>query len=203
MPGKNIYKDYLEESYYHIYNRGVNKQDVFTDSQDFAVFLSLLKRYLGEKLEKNKNNVDYVNYSNEIELIAFCLMKNHFHLFIYQKESSVAITEFMRSLATSYSMYFNKRHKRVGPLFQQRYRAVRINDDAQLQHISRYIHLNPTRFKDYEWSSYKYYLGEKQTDWVKPERVLELFNGDYQAFVEDYKPERDELENLKRELADA
>lgn len=130
-------------------------------------------------------------------------MNNHFHLFVYQSYDSLAITQFMRSLSTAYSMYFNKKYKRVGPLFQQRYRAVRITDDGQLLHISRYIHLNPDQYDSYEWSSLSAYLGNYQADWIKPQRVLELFDGErYAKFVDDYKGKHDELEFLKAQLAD-
>lgn len=204
MPGRNLSKDYLPDSFYHIYNRGVNKAPIFLDDQDKVVFLALLKRYLGDITEKNIRNEDHPNYQSDIELLAFCLMRNHFHLFIYQMDDENAITKFMRSLGTSYSMYFNKRYKRLGPLFQQRYKAIRITDDAQFIHISRYIHLNPKDYKNYEWSSYKYYQGQKQADWVKPGKILDLFNtkDEYQAFVDDYVDRKEELDILKDELAD-
>ncbi len=173
------------------------------DDKDKAVFLALLKRYLGESLSKNDRKVERPNYSDEIDLLAFCLMNNHFHLFVYQDTDEVSITKFMRSLCTSYSMYFNKRHKRVGPLFQQRYKAVRIVDDAQFIHISRYIHLNPKDYKNYEWSSYKYYQGQKQADWLKPDKIMALFGSvkEYETFVEDYIGTKEELDSLKDELA--
>lgn len=203
MPGKNLIKEYSENTYYHIYNRGVNKQPIFLDYSDKEVFLSLFKRYLSEMLEKTPKREQHPSYIDDIELLAFCLMKNHFHIFVYQISDPNSITKFMRSLTTSYSMYYNKKYKRVGPLFQQRYRAVRINDDAQLLHISRYIHLNPNDYESYGWSSYSYYLGLKNADWIKPGRILELFDGDYKAFVAEYKDRRDELDLFKTELANS
>lgn len=203
MPGKNIYKDYVEDSYYHIYNRGINKSPIFIDNQDFAVFLGLIKRSLSREVENSKRQPRYTTFFDDIDMLAFCLMGNHFHLFVYQKSNNKAIAEFMRSLTTAYVMYFNKKYKRIGPLFQQRYRAVRIVDDSQLLHISRYIHLNPDNYTDYEWSSYDYYLGKKHADWLDTERVLSLFDGDYAEFVLDYKDMHDELEQLKSELADS
>jgi putative transposase len=185
MPGRNIYKDYAEDSFYHVYNRGVDKQIIFKDDQDYTVFLSLIKRYLNSDAKKSINGLIYPNYSNVIELQAFCLMPNHFHLFIYQHDSD-AMKKFMTSITVSYSMYFNKRYKRVGPVFQQRYRAVLIDVDTQFLHISRYIHLNPINYQDYEWSSYGYYLGQKHANWLKPDRVLNMFDGDYEQFVKEY-----------------
>jgi len=203
MPVKNVYKEYVPQSYYHIYNRGVNKADIFHDDKDYAVFLSLLKRYLDDEIEKRPNREPYPNYHNQIELLAFCLMKNHFHLFIYQ-QSAESITEFMKSLSVAYSMYFNKQHKRAGPLFQQRYKAVRITDDSQLLHITRYIHMNPKEYRHHKWSSLPYYDGTKKTTWVRPDKILELFEGqDYVAFLNDYEARRQELSVIKDSLADA
>lgn len=202
VPSRNIYKDYLEDSYYHIYNRGVAKGPIFLDEQDYSVFLSLIKRYLSLKAEKNQINIEYPNYYNRLELLAYCLMPNHFHLFVYQHDAD-SMKQFMKSLSVAYSMYFNKKNKRVGPLFQQRYKAVRIVDDSQLLHVSRYIHLNPSDYNNYEWSSYQYYLNKRHADWLLPRRILDLFNGDYEKFMKEYKQNHDELELLKQELEDS
>lgn len=202
MPGRNLIKQYADESYYHIYNRGVNKEPIFKNDQDYAVFTSLLKRYLGAQTEKKQNRLNHPNFFYDIELLAYCLMSNHFHLFIYQNHGD-AITKFMRSLTTAYSMYFNKKYKRIGPLFQQRYRAVRIEHDSQLLHISRYIHLNPADYKNYQWSSYKNYVNNiyPEGEWLRPLKITSLYD-DYEKFVDDYKDYHDELEELKKELAD-
>lgn len=202
MPGRNLIKQYADDSYYHIYNRGVNKQPIFKDDQDYRVFTNLLKRYLGSQTEKAQNRVNHPNYFYDIELLAYCLMTNHFHLFIYQTKGD-SITKFMRSLTTAYSMYFNKKYKRIGPVFQQRYRAVRITKDSQLLHISRYIHLNPADYKNYKWSSYDCYVNNvyPEGEWLRPLKITSLFD-DYKKFVDDYKDYHDELEQLKSELAD-
>lgn len=201
MPGRNVVKEYVSGSYYHIYNRGVNKNNIFHDRQDRIVFLGLIKRYLGDDLEKKPNREPYPNYQKEIQLLAFCLMNNHFHFFVYQ-ESESAITDFMKSLSVAYSMYFNKRYRRVGAVFQQRYRAVRITSDAQLLHVSRYIHMNPRNYDTYEWSSLPYYLGQKSASWAKPDKILELFDGNtYLSFLEEYQDRREELASFKEQLA--
>lgn len=202
MPSRNIYKEYLPESYYHIYNRGINKQPLFRDDQDYRVFLSFLKRYLGGESGKRTSGALYPSFKGRVELLAFCLMPSHFHLLIYQNDAG-SMTMLLRSLGVSYSMYFNKKYDRLGPVFQQRYKAARINDDSYLLHISRYIHLNPDSYKAWQWSSLPYYLGNYQADWVKPDRILELFEGeDYSRFVEDYTDRRSELEEIKYQLAD-
>lgn len=84
-----------------------------------------------------------------------------------------------------------------------RFKASMINQDAYLEHISRYIHLNPPNYRNYEWSSLPYYLGNKQAGWVKPGRILELFvDDDYASFVADYEGNKRMLDTLKEDLAD-
>ena len=152
MPARNIVKEYLPDSYYHIYNRGVEKRIIFQDEADYKVFLSYLKLYLSPPPELPKEISDQYraiaeklqlnNYCNEIKLSAFCLIPNHFHLLIKQNPVN-GINRFMQSLCTKYSMYFNKKHKRIGKLFQGHYKAVLVKTEEQLLHLSRYIHLNP------------------------------------------------------------
>jgi len=209
MPSKNSIKLYLKNSYYHIYNRGVEKRKIFQDEEDYKVFLSFLKVYLEppkeqEKLEFRINNLVFHgtkrplnNFSNEVELNAYCLIPNHFHLLIYQKTQK-AIEFFMRSLGTKYSQYFNKKYERVGYLFQGTYKAVLIEKDLYLLHLSRYIHLNPSKETPLKgtYSSYGDYLGLRKTTWVKSQKILEFFRSakktslkdmfSYQSFVEDY-----------------
>src|SRR3990167_7017632 len=201
MPGRNIYKDYVAESYYHIYNRGVDAQVVFRDEQDFRVFLALLKRYLGADEGKNSAGNIYPSYREKVELLAFCLMPSHFHLFIFQHAED-GMKLLLKSLCVAYGMYFNRKYKRRGPVFEQRYKAVRITDDSYLLHISRYLHLNPKNPKTWEWSSYPYYLGNFKAEWLMPERILDLFDGDYAEFLDEYKDRKAELEEIKHELAD-
>lgn len=183
MPTKNAIKPYAPDSYYHVYNRGVNKQPIFGNDSDKAYFLSLLKRYLSPETVVRKGHVDYSSFWGKIDLLAYCLMDNHFHLLFYQHNDQEAIASLMRRFMTSYSMYFNKKYDRVGPLFQGRYLASRIDNDPYLHHISRYIHRNPKFWSEYEFSSLRYYTGEKHADWVKPEPILALFNHDSEQYI--------------------
>lgn len=216
MPGKNSIKIYGDDCYYHIYNRGVNKRKIFKDKQDYSVFLSYLKEYLlpcdHEKLLKTvtdvsstakekelaKKQLQLNNFCDRVFLIAYCLMPNHFHFLIKQKDAQ-GMELLMRSLMTRYTMYFNKRHGRVGTLFQSSYKAVLIESDAQLWHVSRYIHLNPVSGRILKGeslfdqitsqpSSYPVYLGKIKQDWVKTEIILSNFSksgfSSYRNFVE-------------------
>lgn len=209
MPSKNIVKQYVKNGYYHIYNRGVEKRTIFLDEQDCIIFLHYLKLYLSPIDELKQLNLPglriskfiRLNLSQEIDLLAFTLMPNHIHIQIKQKTSD-GIIKLMKRLTTAYVMYFNRKYKRVGSLFQNRYKAALIETDEYLLHLSRYIHLNPVKiiskivnFRDF--SSYPYYLGQRHASWVKPQEILGYFRSaqkkdfkdilSYQSFVEDYK----------------
>lgn len=202
MPSRNILKEDIPESYYHVYFRGGNKSRIFRDAADFEKMLQLFGRYLSLHEIKNSAGISFPNYSYKLELQAFCLMPNHVHLLIYQRQQHV-MTEFMRSLLTSYSMYFNKKYKRSGPLFESRYKASLITDDSYLEHITRYIHLNPRQWRSYEYSSLPYYLQQVTDEWIDPKRMLELFPdpSEYLQFLEDYEKNKEMLDILKYELA--
>ncbi len=202
MPGRNLEKIYLEDAFYHIYNRGVNKQNIFIDDQDFSVFLNLLKRYLGDAPVQDQQGREYPWLHKEIELLAYCLMPNHYHLLIHQNKSD-AMTKLLKSLNTTYSMYFNKKYHRIGPLFETRFKASMITRDDYLMHISRYIHLNPRHYKKWAFSSLPYYLGVQSATWLKPKKILDLFDTkkDYSDFLTDFEDYKRSLDAVKAELA--
>lgn len=204
MPSKNSRKLYLADSYYHIYNRGVNKRDIFRDNYDYSVFLNLLKRYLNDRPAQDKKGRIYPWLHKDIKLLAFCLMPNHFHLLIYQLKEN-AIHQLLKNVSGSYTAYFNKKYRRTGPLFQDRYKAAMIQQDEYLQHISRYIHLNPKLYKSWEFSSLPYYLEKNYAEWIQPKAILDLFNGisEYKKFLGDYEDYKASLDVVKSELADA
>ncbi len=200
MPAKNTEKQYVSDGYYHIYNRGVEKRIIFQDAQDYAVFLSYVKEYLEPKDEKalrrrladpkvsseEKSKIlktlHLNNFSGSVQLLAYCLMPNHFHLLIKQKEETV-ISQFMNSLCTRYTMYFNRKYKRVGGLYQDIYKAVLVESDEQLLYLSRYIHRNPLALQGQplqmllqQPSSYPDYLGKRKTAWVFSNEILSFFS---------------------------
>ena len=203
MPSRNVIKQDAPQSYYHVYARGANRQRVFKEPADFEKFLRLFDRYLSPSEVHNANGLSFPNYFNKVELLCFCLMPNHFHLLVYQHQHG-EMTKLMRSLLTSYSMYFNKKYKRTGPLFESRYKASLISDDAYLEHVTRYIHLNPREWRHYDYSSLPYYLQRITDAWIRPGRITERFATpqQYQVFVEDYEQNKEMLDILKHELAD-
>jgi len=202
MPGRNILKQDVADSFQHVYARGHSRHKIFGDEQDYITFLTLFERYLSAEEAHDAYGVSYPNFYNKLELLAFVLMSNHFHLLIYQRQPQ-AMTGFMRSLLTSYSRYFNKKYKRSGPLFESRYKASMVSDDSYLEHISRYIHLNPRDWRDYEYSSLPYYLQRDEVSWIRPKRILDLFESskEYLEFTSDYVEQKKMLDILKQELA--
>jgi putative transposase len=197
MPAKNTVKEYKENTYYHIYNRGVARQKIFLDKNDYKKILSYLKLYLTPfDLEKQSIKVSPTkmlkNYYGEITLLTYCLMPNHFHLLVNQK-NSFGIAEFMKSLSMKYSIYFNRKYNRTGPLYEDRYKAVEVVSEGQLIYLTKYIHRNPndilpakTRLAGYKYSSYGNYLKEFSQSWVNTDIVLEYFkNSPYKDFVEE------------------
>ena len=203
MPSRNVTKEQAPDSYYHVYARGSNRQKIFIEAADYKYFLALFERYLSAKQARGKTGEPYPHYFEHVAIIAYCLMANHFHLLVYQKDIPF-LEKLMRSVMTSYSRYFNLKYKRTGSLFESRYKAVRIDNDQYLQHITRYIHLNPRLWKNYRYSSLKYYRDIKPPIWLKPESILELFSSsdEYMEFVANYEELRDMIMELKYQLAD-
>lgn len=204
MPSRNVVKQFDVHSYYHVYNRGVGGQQIFKEAADKQQLLKIIARHLDPSDNSTKNDGStYRKFNGELELLCYCLMGNHFHLLFYQDEEPRAVTEFMRSILTAYTMYFNRKYKRTGPLFQSVYKSSKISNDSYLVHISRYIHLNPRTYKTYFYSSLAAYLGKQHPVWLNPDKILALFEGDnYMSFLEDYEDHRAMLKSIKHELAD-
>ncbi|MFN0291440.1 transposase [Pedobacter helvus] len=155
-----------EGKYYHLYNRGNNKEKIFLDEENYLFFLSKFKKYL-------MPNVD---------VFAYCLMPNHFHFFIRINHLS-AFEKGIKNFFISYAKAINKKYDRVGSLFQGRYKISEINSDAYFTRIITYIHQNPlvsnlvSSLEDYRFSSYKSYLSPQRDSLLKREEVLDWFGG--------------------------
>lgn len=206
MPKKNIVKQYGVGQYYHIYNRGGNRQDIFLEPNDYYYFMSLFKRHLSDEAEFDSNGRIFNKYNGEVELVAFCLMPNHFHLLCFLKETE-GIIHLMRSVMTAYTMYFNKKYKHSGKLYEGIFLASRIDTEMYLWQVSRYIHLNPIdagyEFEHYDYSSMEYFVGTKRASWLHIERLIETDNDrrNYLEFVADYKKMHQDMKYLKNVLA--
>jgi|SRR3989339_483840 len=184
------YKNFSKGSIYHIYNRGNNKEIIFRDEQDYRAFLFRLGLVFGiskENLNKceitksPKSRIRIVSFdSKDFKLHAFCLMPNHFHLLIEQC-SEESISKLILKISTSFSKYINIKYKRVGHVFQDRFKSVRIKTNPQLMLLSSYIHMNPVKDRvvnepgDYKWSSYLDYLSDRNNLIIHTEFLTKVF----------------------------
>ena len=187
MPSKYVVRNFAEDSYYHVYNRGVEKRDIFLDEKDYRFFETYLFIYLNplkKVMEKHPDlplRLHSQNVSEEVKLMAYCLMPNHFHLLLKQKTKN-GISKLLKQIINAYTLYFNQKNNRVGGLMQGRFKAVPITDDNLLIHITRYIHLNPiasnmTRdLTAYKWSSYPDYLGKEVELPCTKDEILSYFS---------------------------
>lgn len=207
---------------YHVYNRSNGQQEIFLSAKDYQRAMEVFRFYqygnlnlrfsFYNRLPKDQRAkfLEELYLNNPIvEIICFCLMPNHFH-FLLRGLKGKGITQFISNLQNSYAKYFNLKTSRTGSLFQQNFRAVRIESDEQLIHVSRYIHLNPiTAFlvktmeelENYQWSSYPDYIRRGKT-YVKKEMVLDHFRtiADYKQFMANQVDYQRKLNRIKHLL---
>jgi len=188
--------------FFHVYNRGVAKMNIFLCDEDYQYFEHLLERHLSRMPQKDKQGREYCSFYGKVEIHTYCLMPNHFHFLIHQVEEGVVQQLFSR-VTIAYSMYFNKKYDRRGPLFESRYKAVMVENDEYLTHVSRYIHLNPLGFRSWEYSSYNDYLYEPRT-WLTTDFILDMFQTKkhYLAFVDDYRDKDGSVDALPHLFGD-
>ncbi len=141
--------------FYHIYNRGNSKQVIFLDDTDRNRFKKLLyvcnsKKPVVFKTIQGLPLDEMERGESLVDIGAYCLMPNHFHILLYEKEES-GISNFLGKLSTAYSMYFNKRYERTGGLFEGRFKASHVDNDEYLKYLFSYIHLNPIKMIDPNW----------------------------------------------------
>lgn len=186
-------------AFYHLFNRGVEKRVIVNDDQDRRTFVALWSETVGQF---------------KLRLFAYCLMSNHYHFFIQSTENN--LSKAMWFFSVNYSRYFNKRHQRVGPLYQGRFQARLVNHEAYALTLVRYIHQNPLeaalvkRLETYPWSSYGSYTGHfpcwngLEIDWI-----LSQFAKDRKAALESFMEfhkqfpsvcEREQLDNFRKKL---
>ena len=141
--------------YYHLYNRGNSKQTIFHDDQDYRYFMRLLLALNNTKRSKSRNvRSDVDNGENIISIGSYCLMPNHFHILV-REEKDGGISLFMQKLLTGYVMYYNKKYKRTGGLFEGRFKSKYAGEDRYLKYLFSYIHLNPLKIIDKDWKTKK------------------------------------------------
>ncbi|MEK7113506.1 MAG: transposase [Patescibacteria group bacterium] len=149
---------FTQGEYYHIYNRGNSKQKIFKDKADYSRFVSLL--YISNTSENfnivhlNRNeqfNVYEIEKEDPLVNIgAYCLMPNHFHILVTEKIDG-GISKFMQKLSTAYVMYYNKKYKRIGGLFEGKFKSQHLDTDQYLKYLFSCIHLNPVKLIQKNW----------------------------------------------------
>jgi len=200
---------FINDHIYHVYNRGVDKRNIFLDDEDYFRFIHNLFEFNDTKPAQNiyYKRPDFQSYEVGlrkieprkllVEILAFCLMPNHFHLLLKQKKEG-GITKFMRKIGTGYTNYFNQKYARSGVLFQGKFKAVLIEKETHLIYIPHYIHTNPLDLIDsdwqqngfldldkawkfleeYRWSSFSDYIGKKNFPSItQRDFLLEIFGG--------------------------
>ncbi len=213
---------FLNNSYYHIFNRGIDRRPTFISKKEYNRAMELLYFYQFASIpirfskfsvlpiHKQQIYIDKMIESGKIvEIVAYCLMPNHFHLLIKQKKDN-GISIFTSNIVNAYTKYFNTKHERTGPLFQGIFKAVYVETDEQLLHLTRYIHLNPVtsslikldELKAYPWSSYPLYILQDNNDSIVDKKeVSQILSAvpKYEEFVEDqvlYAKQLDEIKHL-------
>jgi len=175
MPYRNV--GFAKGCYYHIYSRGNDKRDIFCAKGDYSKFCRHL--FLYAKI-------------HSIAIIGYCLLRYHYHLLLRQ-DGGDSVSKFIHKLEVSHAMYFNRKYKRTGHLFEGPFKAKLIEDDSYLLTLSAYIHLNPWKHKEvkfselenYPWSSYRSYLNYRHDLPVEKDLILDMAGGisDYRNLV--------------------
>ena len=199
---------FADDHIYHIYNRGVDKRDIFLNDTDRLRFLHQLyelndedsvqnvKYYFDHRtmsIEPRPGKVQFERGRQMVDILAFVLMPNHYHLMLIQRIDN-GIVRFMQKIGTGYTMYFNQKYKRSGSLFQGRFKAVHVNSNDQLIYLPHYIHTNPVSLNyggstsieflgKYRWNSLLDYIGTRNfPNITQREYLLEVFGS-----VQQYK----------------
>lgn len=183
MPYRNL--SFAEGNIYHIYNRGVGRQPIFLEEDNYRYTLQLMKKYIGQL---------------EVTVIAYCLMPNHYH-FLIRQDGVQAAGLLPQRVFNSYTKAFNKRYQRSGTLFEGRYRAIHVDRDDYLLHLCRYTHANPVKAglvsypEDWSYSNYQEWIGVRNGTLCDVALAEALFPNreSYRQFVMDYLSGTDQL----------
>lgn len=210
---------------YHVFNRSIADFVIFNNENEFERMRQLIKYYLvGRDIKfsnflelklveqegfNNAVNVISKNDDPLVQIIAWCLMPTHFHLVLKQLREN-GISDYLRKISESYSSYFNAKHKRKGPLWESKFKNVPVESDEQLNHLVRYVHLNPATAhlvknpEEWSYSSYREYLGEipEGQEICNFKDILDIEPISYRKFVNDQISYQRELAQIKKLLLD-
>lgn len=210
---------------YHIFSRSIADFIIFNNNHDYERMRQVIQYY-----KINNNNIRYSDFSNLksvnkagfyntleiikkdkkefIQLVAYCLMPTHIHLVLKQLTEK-GISKYLKNILNSYTRYFNIAHKRKGPLWEGRFKSVLVTSDEQLQHLIRYIHLNPATAKlvdkpdNWQFSSYKEYLDINNNIAIcQFDNLLEVKPSQYSKFTNNQISYQRELAKIKKIIID-
>ncbi|MBI4066834.1 transposase [Candidatus Gottesmanbacteria bacterium] len=216
----------ISNQYYHLFNRSIAKQPIFLSSSQYLRFLELIDFYRFTKpglryshfnrlpVEEKSQFLKLLYKKDEklINILSFSLMPNHFH-FLAQQVQDNGIKIFMSQIQNSYARYFNTRQGRSGALFQEMFKAVRIESDDQLIHVVRYIHLNPltsyvikeiAEIENYPWTSFIDYMGKRNLPLISKNMIMDHFSNTQKlkSFTLDQLNYQRSLEKIKHLIID-
>lgn len=202
MASRNVIKSNLPDSYYHVYSRGIDGQDLFIQPIDYNYFLALIRRHFNKKATIQANGEPYVQFAGSLDILAYCLMPDCVHFLVYQRDEH-AMRRLMQRVMGTYGRYFNTKYHRSGAVFESRYRASTVTSDESLLQISRYIHLLPDNWREYQHSSIRYYVTDETCNWMGQAKARSLFgsNRTYENLLTSFEDKRDDLDAIRAELA--
>ena len=186
----------VNSEYYHIYNRGNSKQKIFHDNGDYFHFMGLLFACNSENnfrifgLGVKESLYDFERGKQLVSIGSFCIMPNHFHILIIQIEEN-GISKFMQKLTTAYAMYYNKKYKHTGGLFEGKFKSEHAGYDRYLKYLFSYIHLNPIKLIQKDWKE----VGVKN----KKEALEYLYNYQYSSYLDYLETKRIQSNILNKE----
>ena len=173
-------KQQLTQDFYHTLNRGVENRDIFLDKQDYLRFIHNLYELNNEdRVETTfsafKNDPNLINVADRkqrkllVDIFAFCLMPNHYHLLLSPKVKN-GVPRFMSKVNIGYAKYFNQKYERIGTLFQGRYKKILVTENVHFLHLPFYIHFNPLDLKYPEWRENKIFNHQKVIEFLESYR---------------------------------
>jgi putative transposase len=199
----------VTDEIYHVYSKSIAEYKIFNDDFEYSRMREVIEYYRIERpfasfsrFKERNMQVKQLDTKRLVQVICYCIMPTHIHLVLKQlKDKGVSI--FMSNVLNSYSRYFNIKHNRKGPLWESSFKKVLVESDAQLLHLTRYIHLNPVtahivdKPKNWKWSSYEEYISGNKEGMCKYDDVLDIKPGIYKEFVEDRISYQRELARIK------
>ncbi|MDD5731864.1 MAG: transposase [Patescibacteria group bacterium] len=208
----------MEGEVYHIYNRGVEKRDIFLDERDYQRFLDSLKEFNCSR-SVNMQDINRCRTSRKfldvrhredrlVDVLCYTLMPNHYHLSLKSLKEN-GITDFMRKLSTGYTKYFNIKYQRSGHLFQSKFQRKEVGDPENFAYLTAYIHLNPvtaglvSQPEYYKFSSYKNYINSGESEiLILDKDWFNIDNISYKKFIEEIREEKEWQKKIERIIID-